>query len=219
MPGRLKERGAERERGVTLKGQGKRRRRGYRLRFFCGFLRRPAEVGSVVASSRSLERRLVAAAAVAGARLVVELGPGTGGTTQAILDALPPGGRLLVIEINPDFAALLSAHPDPRLIVHHGSAAQLGETLAHYGLSLPEAVISGIPFSTMSSALGRHILHGIWSCLAPGGRFVAYQFRQRVALLGRDLLGRPVTEVELRNLPPVRVFRWGKPAGIPEGEQ
>lgn len=193
--------------------QGKRRRRGHGLRFFCGFLRRPAEVGSVIASSRFLERRLVTAAGVSRARLVVELGPGTGGTTQAILDALPSGGRLLVIEINPDFAALLRGHPDPRLIVHHGSAAQLHETLARYGLAPPEAVISGIPFSTMSRPLGRRILHAIWSCLAPGGRFVAYQFRERVALLGRDLLGRPVTVVELRNLPPVRVFCWGKPAG------
>jgi phosphatidylethanolamine/phosphatidyl-N-methylethanolamine N-methyltransferase len=40
---------------------------------------------------------------------------------------------------------------------------------------------------------------------------VAYQFRDRVAILGRKLFGRPEVEMELLNAPPTRVFHWRKP--------
>ena len=185
-------------------------RRRDRLAFFRGFLQRPEQVGSVIPSSRFLERRIVDVAEVAAARLVVELGPGTGGTTQAILAALPKNSRLLAIEINPDFAARLESSPDPRLIVYHGSAENIQKALTHYNLAQPDVVISGIPFSTMPPMIGRRILHAVWSALAPGGRFVAYQFRGHVATLDRRLLGKPETELELLNVPPMRIFRWRK---------
>ena len=53
-----------------------------RLAFFHGFLKKPGQVGSIIPSSRFLERRIVRAAGIQRARLVVELGPGTGGTTR-----------------------------------------------------------------------------------------------------------------------------------------
>lgn len=188
------------------------------LAFFQGFLRHPNLVGSIIPSSRFLERRLVDVAAITKAKLVVELGPGTGGTTRALLEALPESSKLLAIELDPEFVALLKAEPDPRLIVHQGSAEQIGEALAVNGLPKPDVVISGIPFSTMPVALGNRIVSEVWSCLAPGGRFVAYQFRGRVALLGRKLIGRPKIEVELLNAPPMRVYHWHKPAAAHHAE-
>ena len=192
--------------------QPRRPRRTNGLAFFMGFLRQPELVGSVIPSSRFLERRVIDVADIASARTVVELGPGTGGTTRAILEALPARGRLMTMEIDPAFVALLRRDPDPRLVVHHGSAADIGVALDHRQLSAPEVVISGIPFSTMPRELGRTIIRAVWSSLAPGGRFVAYQFRGHVARLERELLGRPDTEVELLNVPPMRVYRWRKPA-------
>jgi phosphatidylethanolamine/phosphatidyl-N-methylethanolamine N-methyltransferase len=72
--------------------------------------------------------------------------------------------------------------------------------------------VSGIPFSTMPLSLGRQIVSSLWDSLAPRGRFVAYQFRDRVASLGRELLGDPQVDVELLNVPPMRFYRWDKPA-------
>jgi phospholipid N-methyltransferase len=192
--------------------QNGRSQRGRGLAFFNGFLKRPEQVASVMPSSRFLERRIIEVAEVVNARLVVELGPGTGGTTQAILDALPEGARLLAIEISPEFVSRLKAHPDPRLIVHRGSAEHIREALAIHGCSAPDVVISGIPFSTMPKVLGKRIIGAVWSQLDNGGRFVAYQFRSRVALLGQQLLGKPDTTVELLNVPPMRVYRWRKQA-------
>jgi phosphatidylethanolamine/phosphatidyl-N-methylethanolamine N-methyltransferase len=181
-----------------------------RLAFLQGFLRKPQQVGSVIPSSRFLERRLVNYSGARHARLLVELGPGTGGTTRALLHALPADGKLLAIELEPRFAAILREMRDPRLIVHEGSAEHLLETLSEHGLGTPDAVISGIPFSTMNPALGRRIAQAIHDALGSGGRFVAYQVRGKVHDVAKPCFGRAQIEVELRNIPPMRIYRWRK---------
>lgn len=187
------------------------------LAFFLGFLRNPAGIGSVIPSSRFLERRVVETAGVESSRLVVELGPGTGGTTRAILRALPPESALLAIEINPVFVGYLRACSDPRLSVYPGSAEHLAQALAsvNHGRvapgSRPDAVISGIPFSTMPPEVGRRIIRTIWDCMAPGGRFVAYQLMNRIAELAPNVIGSPDVKVEFLNIPPLRVYHWQKP--------
>jgi phosphatidylethanolamine/phosphatidyl-N-methylethanolamine N-methyltransferase len=181
-----------------------------RVVFLLEFLRHPWQIASVTPSSRALERRVVELAEVARAHVVVEIGAGTGGTTRAILDALPARARLLVVEINPRFCALLERIADARLTVHRGSAAELSDALARHGLAAPDAVISGIPFSTIDRNCGTRILESIAAALAPGGRFVAYQWSRRVASLARPFLGAAQRKTELRNIPPQRLYRWEK---------
>jgi phosphatidylethanolamine/phosphatidyl-N-methylethanolamine N-methyltransferase len=197
---------------MQLQNQPRAARRDPRILFFQGFLRRPGTVGSVIPSSRYLERRVIREARLETARLAVELGPGTGGTTRAILRALPADAKLLSIEINPDFLPTLRAIADPRLVVHEGSAAELGTILREHGLGAPDVVLSGIPFSTMKPALGRAIVRAVSDALPEGGRFVAYQVRDRVEKLGREVFGPAAVQLELRNVPPMRVYRWEKRA-------
>ena len=178
--------------------------------FFRSFLERPMEVGSIIPSSRFLERRVTRCARLDKASVVVELGPGTGGTTQALLRAMRPDAKLLSIEINPRLAESVSQRiADPRLIVHCGSATDLAEALTAHGLPAPDAVISGIPFSTMPREVGLGILRAIRDSLAPTGCFVAYQVRDKVAVLAREVFAKPSrTELEVRNVPPMRVYRF-----------
>jgi phospholipid N-methyltransferase len=184
-----------------------------RVVFFRSFLRRPREVGSIIPSSRFLERRVVRCADTSHARCLVELGPGTGGTTRALLAAMAPDARLLSIEINPRLAILVrQRNPDPRLTVHQGSAADIAEALSAAGLGSPDVVLSGIPFSTLERSLALAILRSVRDVLAPGGRFVAYQVRDRVAVLGRQVFGRPSVQMELRNVPPMRIYCFEKPS-------
>ncbi len=182
-----------------------------RLTFLQGFLRKPQRVGSVIPSSRFLERRVVQLAQVRTARTLVELGPGTGGTTRGILRALPAHATLLCVEIDAEFAAVLERIRDPRLIVHRGSAIDLRATLSAHALPPPEAVISGIPFSTIRPPVGHSILEVVRSVLAPGGLFVAYQVSGRLGELGCSVFGAAELQVEFRNIPPLRVYRWQKP--------
>jgi phospholipid N-methyltransferase len=179
------------------------------IAFLRGFLERPKEVGSIIPSSRWMERRITRTADLAHARLAVELGPGTGGTTKALLKALPADAKLLAIEINPGFCDLIeSSIDDPRLIVHQGSAAEIPEALVKHDLGAPDVVLSGIPFSTMPRELGLAILRSVRASLTPGGRFVAYQFRDVVHTLGKQVFGPASVQLELLNVPPMRVYRW-----------
>jgi phospholipid N-methyltransferase len=183
-----------------------------RLAFFRGFLKRPKEVASIIPSSRFLERRVMRATRADRAELVVELGPGTGGTTRALLGAMRPDAKLLAIEINPHFVEVLERWHDPRLIVSEGSATDIQAILEKQGLGAPDVVVSGIPFSTMERPIGRDILRAVYDVLEPGGAFVAYQVRDRVHTLGREVFGRARVQRELLNVPPMRIYRWEKQA-------
>jgi phospholipid N-methyltransferase len=181
-----------------------------RLAFFQGFLKRPREVGSIIPSSRFLERRVTRTAGLPDAGFAIELGPGTGGTTRSFLRSMKPTARLLAIEINPRFVRVLRRSPDPRLIVHLGSATDLRAILDEHRLPAPDAILSGIPFSTMARPIGLEILRAVHDVLEPGGCFVAYQVRDRVETLGRQVFGHPSIQTELLNVPPMRVYRWVK---------
>ncbi|WP_166253513.1 class I SAM-dependent methyltransferase [Marinobacter salicampi] len=179
--------------------------------FFRGFLREPGQVGSVIPSSRFLERRIINASGLSHARRVVELGPGTGGTTQAFLRSLGPNAHLLSIELSPFFHELLGDITDPRFTNHLGSADDLAEILASHQLSRPDVIISGIPFSKMPEAVGNRVVHAVEDNLAEGGRFIAYQFRSDVARITDPIMGpHESCTLEMRNIPPMRVYRWFK---------
>jgi phospholipid N-methyltransferase len=181
-----------------------------RIAFLRGFLKHPQQVGSIIPSSQFLERRIARLAGVGNARVVVELGPGTGGTTRALLKSMRDRARLLCLELNPQFHDIVRRIDDPRLIVHHGSAEELGAVMERHGLEDADAIVSGIPFSTMPPSVAGRILDGIYAALVPGGRFVAYQVRGHVEVLSRPYFGPAQVDVELLNIPPVRIYRWEK---------
>lgn len=180
--------------------------------FLRGFLRNPAQVGSIIPSSRRLEQRLIREAQMSEARTVVELGPGTGGTTAAFLKSMPSTARLLAIELDENFHSHLSETiADPRLILELGSAERLADYLSAHRLAPPDAIVSGIPFSTMPPEVSDRVAAAVAKVLRPGGRFVAYQVRAHVAGFVTPYLGAPQRRWEVVNVPPVRVFTWVKP--------
>lgn len=186
------------------------------IAFLRGFLARPGEVASVLPSSASLEAELVRSADLAHARCVVELGPGTGGTTRALLRALPFDARLLAIELNPEFCRRLEREiDDPRLLVHEGSAEALPDVLRGQGLPPADVIVSGIPFSVLSPEAAQRVAAAVHQSLSPGGCLVAYQFRRHVVQYLTPFLGRPRMTLEWRCVPPMHVFVWGSsPAGV-----
>lgn len=180
--------------------------------FFQAFLKSPRVVASVIPSSSFVERRIVRAADLGSASVVVEFGAGTGGVTRSLLDAMGPDACLLVIERTLEFVNNLQHIDDSRLCVVHGCASSIGAELERRGFPAADAVISGIPFSTLPAALAEEIAAAVHAALSPGGRFVAYQFTDRVVDYARPLLGAPEVEHELCNVPPLRVFTWHKEA-------
>ncbi len=178
--------------------------------FFTQFIKNPRQLGSVIPSSGFLKKRIIRNAGLSAANVVVELGPGSGGTTRAFLKAMSPQARLLSIELNEALYQLASGVTDPRYTAHHGDATRLDDILRQYGLPAPDVVISGIPFSTMDPQIGATLISTIQQQLAPGGRFVAYQVNGQVDRLNTFFGDDKTVEVEFLNIPPLRVWCWRK---------
>ena len=186
------------------------------IEFFKGFLRNPKEVGSVIPSSRFLTRRVLACGDVPNARVIVELGPGTGVLTHEILARMPADGKLVAIEINEDFAKVLrSSCPDPRLTIFAGSSTEIEKALEQAGETQADLVLSGIPFSTMERGDGRRTLEAAKRVLSESGRFVAYQFRSHVRRFAEPVFGPAETHSGFWNLPPMRIYVWRREPGQP----
>ncbi len=185
---------------------------GGRIEFLKGFLRNPKEVGSVIPSSRFLTRRVLECGAVDKARVIVELGPGTGVFTGEILKRMRPDAKLVAVEINPKFVKMLrTSYLDPRLSVYEGSASDLEKALIEAGTSQADLVVSGIPFSTLARETRRETLEAARRVLAPGGHFVAYQVRSHVRRFADPVFGPGETHREFLNLPPMRIYVWQRP--------
>ncbi len=194
----------------------RRRTENLPLEFFKGFLRNPKEVGSVVPSSRFLARRVLECGKVRSARVVVELGAGTGVLTGQILEHMPADGKLVAVEILPEFAELLRASSlDPRITVYEGCSTDLERALAEAGELQADLVVSGIPFSTLEGGVGRRTLEAAKRVLGENGRFVAYQFRSAVRRIAEPVFGPAETHSGFWNLPPMKIYVWKREVGRP----
>ncbi len=147
-------------------------------RFFSNAFRDWDQTASLVPSSRFLVDAIIQGAALTRARTVVELGPGTGTVTQALLEAMPRDAKLFAVEIDgPLLAATARRLPDPRLVPIHGSAADITALLAAAGHEGPvDAVVSCLGMSLLTPELREAILASSIASLGPEGVFVQYGY-------------------------------------------
>jgi len=175
------------------------------------WIRKPTQVASVCPSSHVLTKFIANRACIRNATTIVDLGPGTGGTTRQILRYAQPKARVLAVELTPEFIPSLESNGDPRLFIQQGDALQLDTYLQKNRLSSPDVVVSGIPFSTLDKDAADQLMATIHQTLLPGGVFIAYQFRRDVVRYAEPYFGDPVTDRVWWNLPPLDVHHWVKP--------
>jgi phospholipid N-methyltransferase len=191
-----------------------RRAREY-VDFARAFFRNPGRVGALCPSSPRLAEAMLAGSDLGAAATVVELGPGTGAFTRAILARKGRHTNYLGIELDPGAVRALRSR-FPGLDIHEDSASRLGECLRQRGWPHADYIISGLPFANMPSAVQRQILEAVVAALAPRGRFTTFAyFGPHLTVRGRSFrrlltelfatveLSRPV----LRNVPPAFVYR------------
>jgi phosphatidylethanolamine/phosphatidyl-N-methylethanolamine N-methyltransferase len=186
--------------------------------FLGAFLRAPLATGAIAPSSRVLARRMIEDLDLAGARTVLEAGPGTGAFTEAILQACGKDTRVVAVELNADFAARLAArHPD--LHVVHDSVEHLPQHLAGLGAPAADVVVCGLPWAILRPAVQRPLVRGIARGLRDGGVFVTFGYvhcavlpwnRHFHRLLENGFVGLRASRIVWRNLPPAIVYRWRK---------
>jgi len=172
---------------------------------------KPKQVAYFFPSSSALIHAIAKKSELSKHKHIVELGPGTGGTTKGILSEMNHDAELCAVEINKDFVDFISKTiDDKRLTVCHDAAQNLKEIIEKQGWENADLVISGMPFTTLPKHIAKEIIQSIYDNIKPGGMFVAYQLRDRVGKLATPIFGESVSHWEFKNFPPMRIYIWKK---------
>lgn len=175
--------------------------------FAQNFFKHPKMIGSFIPSSRYLIDRLLGEVNWRRMKVVVEYGPGVGTITRELLQRMPAGAVLIAIEMNDDFVSYLRATiQDPRLIVVHGSAAEVRGILRARGIEAADCVISGIPFTAMPEPVRERVIQETREALDEDGKFLVYQFTRAVLPHLREVFGSVRTDFEPLNILPAQLF-------------
>ena len=180
------------------------------VRFLRSWIEKPLHVGAVMPSGRVLARTMAQYVDIKSSGPVVELGPGTGAITSALIEHGVEQKRLVLVEYNPGFCALLrDRYPHAKVV--QGDAYALRDSLRNMLSAPASAVVSGLPLVTKPMLTRLKLVREAFAALAPGAPFV--QFTYSVAPPIPKSLPGVSTEASERiwmNLPPARVWVYRK---------
>jgi phosphatidylethanolamine/phosphatidyl-N-methylethanolamine N-methyltransferase len=180
------------------------------VRFIRSWIERPLSIGAVTPSGKPLARTMARYVDPASNGPVVELGPGTGPVTEALVEAGVSPSRLVLVEFNPSFCRILrSRYPDATLV--QGDAYSMRRLLETLLLQPAAAVVSGLPLVTKPIRQRLRLIRDAFDLMLPGAPFV--QFTYSVAAPLPKQLGGFSVEASERiwmNIPPARVWVYRK---------
>lgn len=171
--------------------------------FLKGLIARPKNVGAIAPSSPALARAIAREVDPALAGSVLELGPGTGVVTEALVERGVAEERIAAVEFDPDFAKLVQRRfPKARIV--RGDAfdfARLFDENERFA-----AIVSGLPLLNHPAARRRALVENALAHLKPGAPFVQFSYGTRPPIPAPT--GANVTRAALilLNLPPARVW-------------
>ena len=180
------------------------------VRFLRSWIEKPLHMGAVMPSGRVLARTMAQYVDAHDTGPVVELGPGTGAITNALIEHGVEQSRLVLVEYNPGFCALLRDRY-PQATVVQGDAYALRDSLSKVLKAPAAAVVSGLPLVTKPMLTRLKLIRDAFSALTPGAPFV--QFTYSVTPPIPKSLPGVSTEASERiwmNLPPARVWVYRK---------
>jgi phospholipid N-methyltransferase len=185
---------------------------------FSRFLRSPRTVGAVTASSRALAEAMVDGVALDRPGRIVELGPGTGVFTGAIVERLGAETRFFAVDIDPEFVRRIHRRW-PHVECVCASAERLASLVADRDMGPIDHIVSGLPFVSLPPQMTKQILSNVVQVLRPGGTFATFQYLHGYGLppaiafrrgMTAQMGSAPTARLVLRNLPPALVLTWTK---------
>lgn len=183
------------------------------LLFWRRYLRRPLGVGAVAPSGASLAKAMVATLAPAPGDVVVEIGPGTGPFTRALLAAGVAPSRLVLVEFDKEFVRHLR-QSFPGVTVIQGDAQELPRILKEHGHEKVPRILSGLPLRSMPEAIRTGITRAMAASLADGGSLVQFSYFLKPPLAEAEVRAAGLTARRARaimaNVPPAFVWRYGR---------
>jgi len=176
------------------------------MQFIRSWIEKPLSTGAVMPSSKALARTMARYVDPQSSGPVIELGPGTGPVTEALVQRGIDPARLILVEFNPDFCRLLRTRY-PAATVVQGDAYRLRRLLETLVREPAAAVVSGLPLVTKPLRTRLRLISDAMSLLAPGAPFVQFTYAM-VPPIPKALstIKAEASELIWMNLPPARVW-------------
>ena len=176
------------------------------VQFICSWLEKPLATGAVMPSGKVLARTMARYVDPEVAGPVIELGPGTGAVTKALVEQGVDPARLVLVEFNPVFCRMLrSRYPEATVV--QGDAYGLRRLLGDFLRQPAAAVVSGLPLVTKPFKLRLRLIADAFNMMLPGAPFVQFTYA-----VGSPIPRKPTgvaaeaSERIWMNLPPARVW-------------
>lgn len=175
------------------------------LNFLRGMILRPKKVGAITPSSPALAKAIAAQVDPAREGPILELGPGTGIVTQALIERGVPEDRLIAIEYDPEFAAMVQKR-FPRVRVLQGDAFQFAQMLDGTVQQPYAAVVSGLPLLNFPVEARRALIESALDHLQPGAPYVQFSYGTNPSIPPTERYTVKRAALIWLNLPPARVW-------------
>jgi phosphatidylethanolamine/phosphatidyl-N-methylethanolamine N-methyltransferase len=176
------------------------------FRFFRSWIEKPLSIGAVTPSGRALARTMAAYVDPKTPGPVIELGPGTGPVTEALVARGIDPSRLVLLEFDPTFCLLLRKRY-PTATVVQGDAYRLRAALGHILKEPAAAVVSGLPLVTKPIKMRLRLLFEAFSLMASGAPFVQFTYVAYSPIPRTlDRVRSQASERIWANIPPARVW-------------
>ncbi|MFL5457851.1 MAG: class I SAM-dependent methyltransferase [Myxococcales bacterium] len=181
-------------------------------RFLRSWLERPLVTGAVTPSGRMLARTMASYVDPRVPGPVIELGPGTGPVTDALVRRGIAQDRLILVEYNREFCRLLKRR-FPKATIIQGDAYDLPETLQDSVFEKASATVSSLPLFTKPMDIRLELLKAAQEAMHPNAPFVQFTYAvvPPIPAKSKHYTASPSNRVWL-NLPPARVWVYRRPA-------
>lgn len=180
----------------------------FNLSFLTEWMRAPLCVGAIAPSSTFLARAMISGISEQDCP-VIELGPGTGIFTTALLNCGIAADKVVAIEYGKTFAENLRAK-FPFVNVIHDDAAKI-DILSPFETGTVKTIICGLPLLSMPDLKVQQIIEASFKCLDQDGEFRLFTYGHRCPF-SKAMLEQLELEVKREktvsfNLPPATVFK------------
>ena len=183
---------------------------GDNARFLKSWLQRPLTTGAVSPSGKALARMIARYVDPNGTGPVVEIGPGTGPVTEALLERGIAEERLVLIEFSPEFSTLLRAR-FPRATIVEGDAYSIATTLGGRLAEPAAAIVSSLPLLTKSEDQRLALLADCFALSRPNAPFIQFTYGNNSPIpLVPGSFSATVSPRVWLNIPPARVWVYRK---------
>jgi phosphatidylethanolamine/phosphatidyl-N-methylethanolamine N-methyltransferase len=176
------------------------------VRFFRSWMGKPLSMGAVSPSGKALTRRMASFVDPDCHLPIIELGPGTGVVTEALLERGVAPERIVSIEYSADFCRLLEQRFDGVTIIE-GDAYALEHALAGRIAGPVGAIISSLPLLNQPASRRSDLVQAAFDRLMPGRPFIQFSYGFTSPIPSDpDRFSTAHTGWVMKNVPPARVW-------------